>query len=210
MAVANVIGDTFIINKAMSEERAESLTRAAAVASYNHVGVVDHVAKWGTLKDNVLKNTLSMCLSVGEIARKAKEAGKNYAEDVAEFLEGKVMFKGKISNVDWEDRDGFTFGNMEIQGHGSYKGDNLKVWFQNENIISWKNGEIFITVPDSINIVDDKNNMPLLNPFGEKGMEVTVFAIRAFEEWRSERGLEVFGPKFFGYDIPYRKMEDII
>jgi DUF917 family protein len=210
MAVANVLGDTFIINKATSDERAESLTRAAAVASYNHVGVVDHVAKWGTLKNNVLKNTLSMCLSVGEIARKAQEKGENYAKDVSEFLDGKVIFEGNIVDINWEDRDGFTFGDMNIEGKGSCEGDNLKIWFQNENIISWKNGEIFITVPDSINIVDNEKNMPLLNPFGEKGMEVTVFAIKAFEEWRSEKGLEVFGPKFFGYDIEYKKMEDIV
>lgn len=210
MAVANVLGDSFIINKAMSDERAESLTRAAAVASYNHVGVVDHVAEWGTLKENLLKNTLSMCLSVGETARKAQEGGRNYAEDVSKLLDGKIIFKGNVKKVNWEDREGFTFGDMEISGREEYQKDNLKIWFQNENIISWKNGEIFITVPDSINIVDDLKNMPLLNPFAEEGMEVTVFAIKAFPQWRTQKALDVFGPKFFGYDVPYKKMEDIL
>ncbi len=210
MAVANAIGDAFVINKVLSDERAERLTRAAAVASYNHVGVVDHVARWGTLKAHVLKNTLSMCLEVGEVARKAREEGRNFAEDVAERLDGAVIFKGVIREMVWEDRDGFTFGEMIIEGHTAFEGETLKIWFQNENLISWKNDALFITAPDALNIVDDTENMPLLNPYGKVGMPVTVFAVKAFPEWRTAEALKVFGPKFFGYDVPYREMEALI
>ncbi len=210
MSVANEFGDAMIITKVANDERAEALARAAAVASFNHVGVVDHPAEWKILKDALFKNTITMCLEIGRTARKAREEERNFAYDVAEKFGGFIMFEGIVTKADWEDRDGFTFGNIYIKGEEEYKGSELKIWFQNENIISWKNGEIFVTVPDSMNIVNCDENMPLLNPYAKKGMKVTVFVLKAFDEWRTEKGLEIFGPKFFGYNIEYKKVEDIL
>ena len=151
-----------------------------------------------------------MCLNIGKAARKARELDKNIAYDIVNQFNGFIMFEGIVSEADWEDRDGFTFGNIYIDGESNFRGEKLKIWFQNENIISWKNGEVFVTVPDSINIVNCDENMPLLNPYAKVGMKVTVFALKAFDEWRTAKGLEVFGPKFFGYDIKYKKVEDIL
>lgn len=210
MCIADRFGDTMILAQAASDERAEALARAAAVASFNHVGVVDHPAEWGVLKDALLKNTITMCLEIGRTARECREMDKNFAYDIAEKFGGYVVFEGTVTKTQWEDTDGFTFGNTFIKGEGKYQGSEMRIWFQNENIISWINGEIFATVPDSINIVNVDENMPLLNPYAKVGMKVTVFVLKSFEEWRSPKGLEVFGPKFFGYDIPYRKIEDIM
>ncbi|HWQ79218.1 MAG TPA: DUF917 domain-containing protein [Anaerovoracaceae bacterium] len=210
MCIADQFGDTMILAQAADDARAEALTRAAAVASFNHVGVVDHPAEWGVLKDALLHNTITMCLEIGQTARKAREAGRNYAYDVAEKFGGYIVFEGTVTKTQWEDTDGFTFGNTFIKGEGKYKGDEMRIWFQNENIMSWKNEKIFATVPDSINIVNTDENMPLLNPYAKAGMKVTVFVLKAFEEWRSPKGMEVFGPEFFGYDIEYKKIEDIM
>jgi len=80
----------------------------------------------------------------------------------------------------------------------------------NENIMSWKNGEVFATVPDSINIYVKDEKMPLLNPNAKVGMKVTVFVLKAFDEWKSEKAINILGPRFFSYDMDYRKIEDII
>lgn len=210
MSVANEFGDSMVLTKTASDDRAEALTRAAAVASFNHVGVVDHPGEWKTMKDALLKNTITMCLEIGQVARKAKEEGRNYAYDVAEQFNGRIIFEGVVKSSSWEDREGFTYSDLVVDGTNDYQGDEFKLWIQNENIISWKNGEYYVTVPDSINIVRNKENMPLLNPDAEPGMEITIFALTAFDEWRTEKGLEILGPKFFGHDIEYRKLEDIV
>lgn len=208
LSIANAFGDEMIITEAMSDERAEALTRAAAVASFNHVGVVDHPNRWSVLKDTLLKESLSMCLDIGRIAREAQEAGVCYAEAVAAKYEGRVLFTGVIEDAEWEDRAGFTFGSLNVAGQGAYEGHQLKIWYQNENLMSWLDGEVYVTTPDAINIVDNSNNMPLLNPYGEVGMPITVFALKAFDEWRTPKGIEVLGPRFFGYDMEYKKLED--
>lgn len=210
MGLANALGDSMIISNVANDERAEALARYAAVASFNSIGVVDHPGYWKDLKNALIKNTITYCLNIGRTARTASEEGRNYAYDVAEKFNGYVIFEGEITNADWENRNGFTFGNINIKGENEYKGQHLKIWYQNEYIISWKNGEVFATAPDSINICIKDENKPLLNPSAKNGMKVTVFVLKAFDEWRTDKAIEIFGPRFFGYDMDYRKIEDIV
>ncbi|MBN2827077.1 MAG: DUF917 domain-containing protein [Tissierellales bacterium] len=210
MAIANEFGDTMLIVKAANDERAEALTRAAAVASFNHVGVVDHIGEWKKIKNALLLNTITLCLKVGQTAREAQNNNRNYAYDVSQMFGGKVIFEGIVTSCEWEDRNGFTYSDLVIKGINAYNQDELKIWIQNENIISFKNGEYFVTVPDSINIVVNQTNMPLLNPNAKIGMEVTVFALKAFDKWRTKKGIEILGPGFFGHSIEYRKLEELL
>lgn len=210
IGLANKFGDTMIIPTVANDERAEVLVRQVAVSSFNSVGVVDHPGLWGDLKNSLIKNTITYCLEIGKTARIAKAEGRNFAYDVAKNFNGYVVFEGEICEADWEDRDGFTYGNINIIGKEDYNGQNLRIWFQNEYIMSWKNGEVFATVPDSINIYNKDEKMPLLNPNAKKGMKVTVFVLKAFDEWRTEEAIEIFGPRFFGYDMEYKKIEDIM
>ena len=46
--------------------------------------------------------------------------------------------------------------------------------------------------------------MPQLNPFARVGEQVAVTALPAPAEWTTQRGLEVFGPRSFGYDVDYK------
>lgn len=209
MGIASEFGDAMVITRVENDERAEAIARAVSMASFNHVGVVDHVLEWKALKKAILKNTLSMCMRIGQIMREAREENRNLAYDIVKEFNGFIMFEGTISKTDWEDKDGFTYGNIYINGEGEFEGDELRIWFQNEHIMSWKNNEVYVTVPDSINVIDCNENMPIQNPNAREGMKVTVMALKAFDEWRTEKGLEIFGPKFFGYDVEYRKVEDI-
>lgn len=210
MGLANKFGDTMVIPDVANDDRAEVIARSMAVASFNAVGVVDHPALWGVLKNALIKNTITYCLEIGRTARVANEENRNFAYDVAEKFNGFVIFEGEITEADWEDRDGFTFGNLYIKGEDKYEGEDLRIWFQNEYIMSWKNGEVFATVPDSINIYIKDEKMPLLNPNAKEGMKVTVFVLKAFDEWRTEEAINILGPRFFGYDMDYKKIEDIM
>lgn len=210
MGLANQFGDTMVISKVANDDRAEVLARQTAVASFNSVGVVDHPGYWENLKNSLIKNTITYCLEIGKTARIANEEGRNFAYDISEKFNGFVVFEGEIVETDWEDRDGFTYGNLYIKGEDNYVGQDLRIWFQNEFIMSWKNGEVFATVPDSINIYIKDEKLPLLNPNAKEGMKVTVFVLKAFDEWRTEKAINILGPRFFGYDMDYKKIEDII
>jgi len=113
------------------------------------------------------------------------------------------MFRGTVTESSFETRDGYTYGDTVIEGVGEYAGHKLHIWYQNENIISWMDDEYFVTVPDLICLFNLDEGMPQLNPYAVVGENVAVTALPAPEEWTTQRGLEVFGPRSFGYDVDY-------
>ena len=88
----------------------------------------------------------------------------------------------------------------------------MRIWFKNENLISWLDDRPYITCPDLITILDPETGYALSNFTDEinPGREVAVIAIKAPEIWRTDRGLELLSPRYFGFDIPYRPMEEVL
>jgi len=37
-----------------------------------------------------------------------------------------------------------------------------------------------------------------------------VVGVRAEDIWRTEKGLKLLGPRHFGYNIPYKPIEEIV
>lgn len=210
MGLANQFGDELVIAKVLNDERAEAITRAIAVASFNLVGVVDHPGKWEDIRKGIHLGTLSWCLEIGKAAREEKLKGNIYTDRIIRDFDGYKLFEGEITSNPWEDKDGFTLGEMTIKGTGDYENDILKIWYQNENIVSWYNDEPFVLSPDLINLVDCNKNMPIQNPSAEIGTPVHVFGLKCRPEWRSELGIEILGPKFFGFDFDYKAIEEVV
>ncbi|SDK83694.1 DUF917 domain-containing protein [Natronincola ferrireducens] len=206
ITVANEFGDVAIIENAVDDFRAEALVRSMAIVSNNSVAVVDHPATKKQLEDAIIKGSVSYALKLGRAFRLAKENNEDPAKAVVEAGEGKILFKGAVADYNWETANGFTFGNTLIEGKEGYEGSIYKIWYKNENIISWKDNVIHATVPDLISIIRDDTGEPVTNPYFEVGMPVTVIALPSPAEWTTERGLEVFGPKHFGYDIEFKSI----
>lgn len=207
LAVANEFGDVAIFKEVVDDFRAEALVRSLAVVSKNSVSVVDHPAKMKDFKNAVIPGAITYALKIGKALRLAKEAGEDLAEKITEAGCGIVRFKGIVKDFNWETKEGFTVGDVIIEGTGKYSGSTYKMWYKNEHILSWVNDEIDVTVPDLICVVDDETKEPVTNPNFTKGMSLSVFALPSPKEWTTEKGLEVFGPKSFGFDIEYKPIK---
>ena len=203
ISVMNKFGEGAVVTSVFDDERAEDLVRALAVVSQNIVAVMDHVNTAEVLKNAVIRGAISQSEAIGKAFLTAKAQGGDFVSAVTEAGKGKPMFRGMVTKSTYETRDGFTFGDTEIRGAGECAGHTLRVWYQNENIISWLDGEIFVTVPDLICLFDLDEKMPQLNPYAREGENVAVIALPAPNEWTTQRGLEIFGPRFFGYDVDY-------
>lgn len=202
IAVATPFGDTAIINNVVDDFRAEALVRSMACVSKNMIGVVDHPTTGAVLKRAVIPKAITYALEVGRALRLANEAGKDPAEAIINAGGGKLLFKGVVTDFTWDTVGGFTIGDVKLNGKDKFKDHTYRVWFKNEHIISYKDGAIDVTVPDLICVLDG-NGVPITNPYYEKDMELTVFALPAPKEWTTERGLKVFGPRAFGFDADY-------
>ena len=204
MAVMNEFGEGAVFTNVYDDERGEDLVRALAVVSRNTIAVMDHVNTAAVLKDAVIRGAITYAEAIGKAFLEAREAGGDYVAAVTEAGKGREIFRGVVVESGFETRDGYTFGDTVIEGEGDWAGHRLHIWYQNENIISWLDGEPYVTVPDLICFFNLDEAMPQLNPYAKLGEHAAIAALPAPAAWTTPRGLEVFGPRSFGYDIDYK------
>lgn len=206
-SVATPKGDLLIFAKVASDERAEELVRMVAVLSGNHVGVTDHSLKGREIKRVLIPGTITRALAVGQTLREAREAGEEPIAFLAARTGGYLLFRGRVVKHYWEIRGGFTMGEIHIQGQGDYRGHIYRIWYKNEHIVSWFDNDPDVMAPDLICVLDSRTGEAITNPDCEKGNEVGVVGFPAPEVWRSEKGLELLGPRHFGFSFAYRPIE---
>ena len=78
-----------------------------------------------------------------------------------------------------------------------------------ENHIAWKDNKVVATSPDLISVIDDESGEPIINPKIKPGGKVAVLVTKAKPIFRSKKGIEVLGPRHFGYDFDYIPIEDL-
>jgi DUF917 family protein len=129
---------------------------------------------------------------------------------VARELEGWVLFQGVVEKKTWESKQGYMIGQYDMKGIDDFRGQSFRVWFQNENMISWLNGKPYVTCPDIISVINLETGLPPTNDKIESGDRLAILGLRAVEFYRQPAGLKVLGPSYFGFDIPYRPIESIL
>ena len=199
LSLVNKFGESAVITNVFDDERAEDWVRALAAVSQNTIAVCDHVHPVSALRGMLIDGAISYAERVGRAFLRTRASGGDCVSAVCRESGGKFVTKGEILSNEWYTEAGYTFGTMEI-GSGE---DIYRIWYQNENIIMWKNGAYFCTVPDLICVFNDRDAEPQLNPYAEKGCRVSVAVLPAPKEWTTERGLNVFGPRSFGHDIDW-------
>lgn len=161
-------------------------------------------------KKTIISGTMSECYAMGKKLREWEESGQNPAEMVVKELDGWLVCHGTVTKKVWWDKIGYYWGEHTITGAGEFADTELRVWFKNENHVSYKNGEVFVTSPDMIQVMDAHTAQPYTNNCIEEDMEVAVIVLKARELFRTERGLSILSPRAFGFDYAYRPAEELL
>lgn len=201
-------GDEMILPKVAATFREEDLFRAASVASIG-IGVADTpIAGRDAKRQGVLvQGSISHAEELGRAYRTAIETNQDVIQAVLQAGHGYRLFEGKIAGFQWKDQGGYLVGDIDISGSGKYQGSTFKIAYKNENLVSWRDGKFSVTCPDLITIVIKDSAKAIANPEFEKGREVVVIGFASPPNWRTPRGLELFGPQRFGFDTPYIPIE---
>ncbi|WFO75202.1 DUF917 domain-containing protein [Desulfurococcaceae archaeon MEX13E-LK6-19] len=203
------LGEKVIVMEYGSVDAYESILRNLAITASGSITVVDAPILFKEAKSIVIKNTLSRCYEVGKLVLEAMKYGKNIVSKLVEAIDGWVIFHGLIEDVVVRSKEGFLVGDIIVKGTNDFLGKKLRVWVKNEHIIAWINDEPIVMPPDLITFVD-KHGVPVLNYELRKKLEVYVLACRAPDVWRTEKGLEYFGPRHFGFDLNYIPVEKLV
>jgi hypothetical protein len=203
-------GNHTIIDKSVGYEMAERIGKYISAASFGLTGQAGFLIKGDEMKKVLIKGTMTQCLEIGKRIREANEKGEDPVFDIIKYLEGWLLIEGTVISKQPEPREDYYCGVNTIRGEGEFSGREMKIWFENENHISWIDGNIFVTSPDMMMVVDRKTGEPMTNTVVEAGLDVAVIGLKAIERFRSAKGLAILGPRHFNYDIDYRPIEAVV
>lgn len=203
-------GNKATIDESYNWRMTERLGKQLSVGGYGFCGQAGFAMNAADTRESLIAGTMSECYEIGKLLRETLEAGGDPATVAAEKLGGWVVCKGKVTKKDWWDRIGYYWGEHTITGEGEFAGTELKIWFKNENHMSWKNGEAFVSSPDMLQVIDLHTAQPYTNNKIEEGVEVAVVALKARPEFRLPRGIKTLGPRAFGFEVDYKPVEEIL
>jgi hypothetical protein len=205
-------GDTIILDKAADDYRLEDLSRAMAVASGGSIQLAANALTGSQLRRGTVAGQVSQAILFGRTVREARERGRDPIAALVDASNGFKLFQGTVSNAEARGERGFTWWNVEIAGAGPYAGHTYKVFVKNENIVAWLDGRPDVMAPDLIASLDPRTGDTV---FGQelggypRGAEVAMVGIPASPMWRTARGVEVLGPRHFGFDFDYVPIETL-
>ena len=208
MAMVDEKGNSCIF-RTVTNKWTEEMARAVTMACGGSVSVSLYAMEGKFMKEYGVRGIVTRSEILGSAIRRVKEVtGKTPEEAFLEITEGCKLFRGKISDVLREVRNGFNFGKVVLDGIGDDKGRSAHVEFQNENLAAVVDGTLLATTPDLICLVDTETFTPVPTDALKYGKRVLVVGLKCFPLWRTEAGLQLVGPRYFGLDTDYIPLEE--
>lgn len=203
-------GNVVICTHTQNPHMFERIGKMLAVAAYGSTAMAATPLPASEMKEILVQGTITKCMNIGKAIRQARENNTDPVDAALEVTQGWRVFEGTVVKKEWEDRDGYMFGMIDIDGSADYAGQSLKVWFKNENHVSWLNGEPWICSPDLLGLIYPDGEGTNNNKIAE-GDQVVAAAMKGLEGFRTEFGLNFgSGPRYFGFDIDYVPVENLV
>ncbi|GAA4077944.1 DUF917 domain-containing protein [Nonomuraea soli] len=192
--MADVVGNVTTI-RPVDGLWSERIARAVCVAAGSSALMADYVLTAARARGAVIEGTIGRALRIGR---------HQVLEALQEELGAIRLITGKLTDIERRTEGGFVRGSATIEGTGADRGRGLLLELQNENLVAIEDGEVRAMVPDLIAVVDTETAAAIQTEALRYGQRVTVLAWACDPIWRTARGLEVAGPRAFGYDLEYR------
>jgi len=191
----------------------ERIIRNAAMAYGGISWIAGYPMTGKQVKETAILNTISLVWEMGRAVFKCRKEHINTIEEIAKISNGFECFQGKIVDINREfgaeKTKGFSLGQITMEGIGKYKGKTAKIDFQNEWLNLSIEGEVKCMTPDIITILDPETGEPIRTDIVKYGYRGSIVLIPAHERMRTPKGIETFGPKYFGYNLDYIPVEKL-
>jgi DUF917 family protein len=183
---------------------AERLVRPTCAAMGNCASLAIYPMTAARARAAVVRGSVTRAVRLGRLLA---------AGDPLAVLEAEVgavrLIEGKVTDVERWTTQGFARGSAVVEGFGPDAGRLLRLEFQNENLLALLDGEPVASVPDVITVLDHHGAGAVVSERLRYGQRVTVIAFPCHPAWRTAPGLQLVGPRAWGYDLDYVPVERI-
>jgi DUF917 family protein len=207
LTVADEHGNVILVDT-ISNTWAEWLARPAAAVMGAIAGGCGFPLTVADIRSGGVLGTVSFAERIGSAIRHAQRAHTSPVEAVLKETNGFQIFQGRVVDVQRRVDAGWTKGETTISGVDDYEGREMTIRFQNEHLVAIEDGEVVVSVPDLIAILDTERGEPVTTENIRYGFRVTIVGLPADKQWRTPEGIELGGPRHFGYDIDFVPVEE--
>lgn len=206
MAVADIRDNEIIVTRAASPTWVERLARKAVIEMGSTATTCENPRRGSEVKDHAILYTVSKAIRLGMVVRRARRQHDDVIDAVLQETAGKRMFSGKVIDVERRTTAGFLRGRAVLEGMHEDRGARYTLHFQNEFSVGERDGAPEVMTPDLICVLDSVSGDGIGTEVLRFGQRVTVLALPAPPVFTSPRGLELVGPRAFGFDFDYRSV----
>jgi DUF917 family protein len=150
-----------------------------------------------------IPGTIRLAMELGRIVEAPGLDREERLRRLLARMGGARLFEGKVQDVLRRTTGGFARGTATLTGYGAHQGQVMRIEFQNENLMALRDGVPMAMVPDLISVLDQETLRPITTEALAYGQRVIVVASPCQPIWRTPRGIEIAGPRYFGYDFDY-------
>ena len=144
----------------------------------------------------------------------ARSAGKDPVAAVIRELQASTLFAGRITRMDEEERLGFYFTVVTLEGGGAFAGSQARLTIKNETMLLEVDGKARAIFPDLVLLLEPGSGRGMMSIELKPGMDVVLAGLpchpRLREAARDPVGRRAFSPERYGRpDLSYRPMEEL-
>ncbi|RXY99159.1 DUF917 domain-containing protein [Fictibacillus sp. S7] len=208
MVLADEKGNTSLLST-INNVWTERIARASTIEMGGTVMTAIYPMTGKNLKESGIRNILKLEEDLGKAIRLAKQNNADPIKEVLKQAGGFELFRGKVSDINRKTETGFARGVATFEGINDYKGETLEVRFQNEHLLAQTDQRLLCITPDLIAVLDSDTGLPITTEGIRYGARCVVIGMPCHPKWRTKKGIETVGPKYFGYDVDYVPVEEL-
>ncbi|MBU5465584.1 DUF917 domain-containing protein [Virgibacillus sp. MSJ-26] len=208
MVLADEKGNNIVL-ETVDGKWAEKIARSATMTMGGSIMNAIYPMTGKQVKESSIRHSLTLEEKIGRTIKEAKANKYNPITELLKLLDGFHLFSGKVTDIERQTDGGFVRGEAKIEGLDDFSDENCYLNFQNEHLLAKTDKEVLCMTPDLICVIDTETGLPITTEGLRYGARATVIGLPADEKWRTTKGIEVAGPKYFGYDYDYTPVETL-
>jgi len=203
LTLADIRDNEVIVARAASWKWMERISRKACTEVGSIAATCKAPRTGREVKEHGILYTVTQAIRIGRVVHEARQRHDDTVEALIEAEGGRLLFKGKIADAERRATEGFLRGRAKIDGLDEDQGASFLLEFQNEFAAGWRDGEVVVTTPDIICVMDSVSGEAIGTESLRYGQRVSIVALRSPEILLTPKGLDHVGPRAFGYNFDY-------
>jgi len=206
LTLVDVRDNVVIVARAASWKWMERLSRRACVEVGSIAATCKAPRTGKEVKECGILYTTTKAIRLGQAVQAARREHRDPIQAVLDVESGLRLFSGKVVDVARRTTEGFLRGTATLEGLEGDRGHAFALAFQNEFAVGWLDGEVRVTTPDLICVMDTVAGEAIGTETLRYGQRATVVALPAPPVLLTPAGLAHVGPRAFGYDLDFRSV----